>query len=298
MILSMTGFGAAEVENDDYKVHVEIKSVNQRFLETNFFMPRILFAAEDSLRRTVKKYAARGKFDARIALSDKRRRNISVKVNKDLAIAYHNALNEVSDALRLPRVTDVAQIAAYPEVFAAEEEFNLPGAEEVLLPAFARAMENLCAMRRAEGKNIYEDFAARLDTLKKLTEELKGYSPVIVEQYRERLKKILAEFLPQDAAEELKEASQTRIVQEVAIYADKVNFDEEIVRLNSHFDQFSAIMEGSDEPVGRKLEFLLQEMNREVNTVGSKANNFAAATLVAEIKNELEKLREQVQNIE
>ena len=292
MLRSMTGFGAAETENESYKVHVEVKSVNQRFLDLAFHMPRLLNVWEDELRNRIKEKAARGKMDVYVTLVDKREMEACVRVNHGLAKGYHGALNEISDLLHLPRNGDVTAIAAYPDVLVMEERTSLEGCEEVLFPALEQALESLDAMRQREGMNIQQDFQQRLAELESMVDKVSALAPEIVEAYRQRLQKMMAELLAD------KDFDETRIIQETAIYADKVNYTEEIVRLKSHFQQFRQMVAAAEGPVGRKLDFLIQEMNREANTIGSKANNAAAAQIVVDIKSEIEKLREQVQNIE
>ncbi len=292
MLRSMTGFGAAETENESYKVHVEVKSVNQRFLDLAFHMPRLLNVWEDELRNRIKEKAARGKMDVYVTLVDKREMEACVRVNHGLAKGYHGALNEISDLLHLPRNGDVTAIAAYPDVLVMEERTSLEGGEEVLFPALEQALESLDAMRQREGMNIQQDFQQRLAELESMVDKVSALAPEIVEAYRQRLQKMMAELLAD------KDFDETRIIQETALYADKVNYTEEIVRLKSHFQQFRQMVAAAEGPVGRKLDFLIQEMNREANTIGSKANNAAAAQIVVDIKSEIEKLREQVQNIE
>ncbi len=292
MLKSMTGFGSGDRENESYRVHVEIRAVNQRFLELAFRMPRSLFPWEEDMRKSIKKKAARGKLDVQIILDDRREQAASIRVNRGLALAYQKALNELGEVLRMPRSDDISSIASYPDILNVEENRSLEGVEEVLLPALEDALTGLDTMRCREGKNLAEDFSRRLELLEQLVDEVEKLAPDIVADYRKRIKKTIAELL---TAEEIDE---TRIIQETAVYADRVNFTEEIVRLRSHVDQFRSIVEQSGEPVGRKLDFLIQEMNREANTIGSKANQANAARIVVEMKSEIEKLREQVQNIE
>jgi len=225
-------------------------------------------------------------------MTDKREAASCIRVNLSLAKSYHEAINEMSDFLRLPRNDDIKAIAAYPDVLMVEESSSLEGCDEVLFLAVERAMEGLDAMRRQEGQNIHRDFLERMKELESMVQKVSSLAPEIVGNYRRRLQKMMEELLAD------KEFDETRILQEVAVYADKVNYTEEIVRLESHFRQFRKMIEEDDGPMGRKLDFLIQEMNREANTIGSKANNAAAAQFVVDIKGEIEKLREQVQNIE
>ncbi len=291
MLRSMTGFGAGTVENDDYRVQCEVRSVNQRYLEPTFHMGKQLFPWENEMRKILKEYLSRGKVDLFITYLDKREHDVVVHVNHGLARAYHEALNEISDTLRLARPDDVATIAAYPDVLQLEDNSSLADMKPLLLQALREALQALVSMREREGANIAQDFIQRLTTLQADTEKLKALAPEIVTAYRERLQKSLAEVLAEE------DIDQTRLIQEVAIYSDHVNYTEEVVRLGSHFEQFRSLLEGT-EPVGRRLDFLIQEMNREVNTIGSKANSTTAAQLVVDMKSEIEKLREQIQNIE
>ncbi len=292
MIKSMTGFGAGDCENQDFKVHVEIKAVNQRYLETNYHMPYSLNMFENSLTKTIKEYASRGKLDINIRFQDLRDKSVNIAVDKGLVEAYGKALQDIQCQLQLTSPITASQIAAYPDVLKiAEENQDLEAAEPVFLTAVREALENFVAMRTAEGKNIQEDLLSRINTLESFVGELEKLAPEIVASYKQRLETLLEEYLAKENIEE------NRIIQEVALFTDKVNYTEETVRLRSHFTQFRSIIT-SDEPVGRKLDFLIQEMNREINTVASKANSSGAAQFVVDVKSEIEKIREQIQNIE
>ncbi len=292
MLKSMTGFGAAAIETEDYKVSVEVKAVNQRFLEINFHMGRQLSQWEDALRKCIKGVAARGKLDVYVSFADKRESQAHIRVNKGLVLAYQQALNEMSDALHLARPDDVQAFAAFPDVLEIESDSDISGMKPLLLQAMEQALANFDAMRAAEGSNIEADFAARLKKLLSMRAKVSELAPGIVQAYRDHLQQTVAEALQSQTFDE------TRLIQETAIYADRVDITEELVRLGSHFQQFQQIVAQSAEPVGRKLDFLIQEINRETNTIGSKANSTEAAQLVVDMKSEIEKLREQVQNIE
>lgn len=292
MIKSMTGFGAGDCENQDFKVHVEIKAVNQRYLETNYHMPYSLNMFENALTKTIKEYASRGKLDVNIRFQDLRDKAVNIAVDKGLVEAYGKALQEIQMQLQLTAPITASQIAAYPDVLKiAEENQDLEAAEPVLMSAVKEALDNFVAMRTTEGRNIQADLLARIDTLEGFVGELEKLAPEIVASYKQRLENLLEEYLAKENIEE------SRIIQEVALFTDKVNYTEETVRLRSHFAQFRSIIT-SDEPVGRKLDFLIQEMNREINTVASKANSSGAAQFVVDVKSEIEKIREQIQNIE
>lgn len=292
MIKSMTGFGAGDAETADFKVHIEVKAVNQRFLETNYHMPYSMNMFENQLTKKIKEYASRGKLDINIRFQDLRDKAVTVKVDKGLVAAYGQALQEISSQLELSAPVTAAQIASYPDVLKLNEEnADLEAAQPVLMQAMEQALESFVAMREAEGQNIQRDLLARIATLENFVGELEKLAPEIVAAYRQRLENLLREYLAKEDIE------KSRIIQEVALFTDKVNYTEETVRLRSHFDQFRQIITAG-EPVGRKLDFLIQEMNREINTVASKANSAGAAQFVVDVKSEIEKIREQIQNIE
>ena len=292
MIKSMTGFGAGDCENQDFKVHVELKTVNQRYLETNFHMPYSLNMFENQLTKKIKEYLSRGKLDINVRFQDLRDKAVTISVDMGLVDAYGKALDEINDRLGLGGRPAAAQIASYPDVLKLNEEnADLEAAQPVLMQAMEQALESFVAMREAEGQNIQRDLLARIGTLENFVGELEKLAPEIVAAYRQRLENLLREYLAKEDIEE------SRIIQEVALFTDKVNYTEETVRLRSHFDQFRQIITAG-EPVGRKLDFLIQEMNREINTVASKANSAGAAQFVVDVKSEIEKIREQIQNIE
>ena len=292
MIKSMTGFGAGDAETADFKVHIEVKAVNQRFLETNYHMPYSMNMFENQLTKKIKEYVSRGKLDINIRFQDLRDKAVTVKVDKGLVAAYGQALQEISSQLELSAPVTAAQIASYPDVLKLNEEnADLEAAQPILMQAMEQALESFVAMREAEGQNIQRDLLARIGTLENFVGELEKLAPEIVAAYRQRFENLLREYLAKEDIEE------SRIIQEVALFTDKVNYTEETVRLRSHFDQFRQIITAG-EPVGRKLDFLIQEMNREINTVASKANSAGAAQFVVDVKSEIEKIREQIQNIE
>ncbi|MCR5439725.1 MAG: YicC family protein [Selenomonas sp.] len=292
MLKSMTGFGAAVAETEDYKISVELKAVNQRFLEINFHMGRPLNAWEDALRKGIKEVVARGKMDVFINYVDKRENQTEIRVDKGLVLAYQQALNNMSDMLHVARPDDVQVFAGFPDVLKVDTSANLEGMKPVLLQAIQESLQAFDKMRATEGENIRKDFLARIEKLEGMRQRIREIAPSIVSAYREHLRQTIAQALESQTFDE------TRLIQETAIYADRVDITEELVRLESHFGQFRQIVETAAEPVGRKLDFLIQEINRETNTIGSKANSTEAAQLVVDMKSEIEKLREQVQNIE
>ena len=287
---SMTGYGAGTAETADYRVVVEMKAVNQRFLEIAPHMPRAFGAWEGDLRELIRTRVARGKLDVYVSFEDRSEKRYAVHVNEGLARAYYAALGRVARAVDAPLSDGVRMTAAYEGVITISEDADLSGARTVFLDAAARALEALDVMRLAEGAHIVRDFEKRLARLEEQREEVKRHAPQIVADYRAHLTEVLAEFRTVTPDE-------TRIMQETALYADRVNVTEELVRLASHFAQFRTIL-AEEEPVGRRLDFLLQEINRETNTIGSKVNSAAIQQVVVAMKNEVEKLREQVQNLE
>ena len=287
---SMTGYGAGTAETADYRVVVEMKAVNQRFLEIAPHMPRAFGAWEGDLRDLIRTRVARGKLDVYVSFEDRSEKRYAVHVNEGLARAYYAALGRVAHALDAPLSDGVRMTAAYEGVITISEDADLSGARSVFLDAAARALDALDVMRLAEGAHIVRDFEKRLARLEEQREEVKRHAPQITADYRAHLTAVLAEFRTVTPDE-------TRIMQEAALYADRVNVTEELVRLASHFAQFRTIL-AEEEPVGRRLDFLLQEINRETNTIGSKVNSAAIQQVVVAMKNEVEKLREQVQNLE
>ncbi|MBO6304610.1 MAG: YicC family protein [Selenomonadaceae bacterium] len=290
MIRSMTGFGAADAEDENFRVTVEIRAVNQRFLDLTFRMPRGFFHYEEEMTRRIKEKLTRGKVEISINFQDFRENAAALRVDMPLVKAYYNALNEISNALNLPKTESATQIAAYPGVLIADEA-SLDGVENILYKALSDALESLDSMRLREGGRIEKDFLIRVDELQKMVNSAQELEKIVVDAHRERLKSTVKEMLGDIPYDE------GRLLQEVAIYADKVNYTEEIVRLKSHIHQFKNLLE-TNEPCGRKLDFLIQEMNREANTIGSKGNNKEVSRLVVDMKAEIEKFREQAQNIE
>lgn len=286
----MTGFGAADAEDENFRVTVEIRAVNQRFLDLTFRMPRGFFHYEEEMTRRIKEKLTRGKVEISINFQDFRENAAALRVDMPLVKAYYNALNEISNALNLPKTESATQIAAYPGALIADEA-SLDGVENILYKALSDALESLDSMRLREGGRIEKDFLIRVDELQKMVNSAQELEKIVVDAHRERLKSTVKEMLGDIPYDE------GRLLQEVAIYADKVNYTEEIVRLKSHIHQFKNLLE-TNEPCGRKLDFLIQEMNREANTIGSKGNNKEVSRLVVDMKAEIEKFREQAQNIE
>ncbi|WP_312203132.1 YicC/YloC family endoribonuclease [Anaerospora hongkongensis] len=294
MLKSMTGFGRGEFLDAKQRIIVEVKAVNHRYNEIVIRMPKQLGSLEDRIRRTVAGSLARGRIDVYITLDDYSQKQRIVRVDKELAMAYHSALEELGSLLNTPLSNNVYHIAKYPDVLKVEEV-----TEDVELiwvklnQAVDQAVANLLGMRLAEGEAIQTDLLSRVEKLTGLIEQIELRAPEILAEYRNKLFARMRELVTSVGIE----PDEGRLLQETAIFADRTNFTEEIVRFKSHMSQLRAALL-SGEAVGRKLDFIIQEINRETNTIGSKANDLSVAGIVVEIKSEIEKVREQIQNIE
>ncbi len=300
MLRSMTGYGLGEYRDKDFSFVIEIKSVNHRYNEVAIRLPKFLNPLEDRIRKTILQIISRGRVDVFITASYTGNTNCQVNVDKELAKAYHNALKEVASALEgdnvnLSSQAELLYLAKCPDVITVAEG-NID--EEALWPhvesAINIALEHLAAMREAEGTNISADVKSRVGLIEEKLAVIEERAPLVVTEYQARLRERVDELL-KDYTE--KTIEPERLIQEVAIFADRVNITEEIVRLKSHIQQFREMLKG-DKPVGRKMDFLVQEFNREANTITSKSNDFTVTQKAVEIKGEIEKIREQIQNIE
>jgi len=299
VLKSMTGFGRGEYEDANFSITVEMKAVNHRYNEVSIRLPRFMNPVEDRIRKTILKTISRGRIDVFINADYTTSDNATLKVDKNLAAAYHKALLDIAEAigaekLNMNEAVEVMNIARFDDVINVKEGFfDVESVWPKIDAAVQQALSNLVAMREAEGGNIYGDFIYRADLIAEKLTQIEERSGMIVDEYQsrltERINNILAEYNVTVEPE--------RLLQEVAIFADRSSITEEIVRLKSHIKQFKAIL-ASDKPVGRKLDFLIQEFNREANTIASKANDYTLAQIVVEIKAEIEKIREQIQNIE
>lgn len=292
MTNSMTGFGRAEVSGDGYQFSVEMKSVNHRFSEIVIKMPRNLNMLEENIRKDIQDKVNRGRIEVYINVKETEEKKRLVKVDKGLTLSYDNSLKELAKILDTAYKTDIYRLVSLPEVLSVEdEEVEAKALWPVLQTAVQNALEELLRMRFKEGERLQQDLLKRIEVLRSYKKEIAERSYLVVAEYQEKLNERLKVLLSDT------EINEERMAMEVALFADRASIEEEIVRLESHFEQFENAML-SQEPVGRKLDFLLQEMNREVNTIGSKANDLVISRIVVESKSELEKIREQVQNIE
>lgn len=292
MIKSMTGFGRAEEMINGKKITAEIKAVNHRFSDYSIRMPRHLLALEDRVRKLAAEYITRGKIDIYISVENFDEADREIILNEALAKSYIDALYKLRDTFGLRDDISVGTASRYSEIFKTERV--AVDEEEIWLEisgVFKKALESFTAMREREGARIYEDLNARVEYMKTLADSVEKRAPQIVSDYEARLYEKIKETLGD------RNIDESRVLTEVAIFADKVAINEELIRLGSHFEEYGVILSG-DEPAGRRLDFLIQEINREINTIGSKANDMEVAKTVVELKAELEKLREQIQNIE
>lgn len=292
MIKSMTGFGRCEVAEGDRKITVEMKSVNHRYLDVNIKMPKKLNFFEASIRNELKNYIQRGKVDIFITYEDLSESNVCVKYNKDLAKEYVRYLYQMAEDFSLDNDIRVSTLSRYPEVLTMEEQTI--DEEELwlfLVKAVRGAAQSFVETRIKEGENIKEDLIAKLDAMLLHVDFIEARSPQIIAEYKQKLRDKVRELLEDTQIEE------SRLLTEVTLFADKVCVDEELVRLHSHIETTREnLLQGGS--VGRKLDFLAQEMNREANTILSKANDLEISNRAIELKTEIEKVREQIQNIE
>ena len=292
MVMSMTGFGRAEMSIGTRDIIVEIKSVNHRYFEFSCRTGRGYSFLEDKLKKYVGERVGRGKVDMYVSVTENDDASVEVELNKPLTSGYIAAMRELAARYQVADDTSVSALSRFSDIF----QIHRPPADEEAVFNDVRtvadaALEHFLAMRSAEGERLRDDILSRAESIISIVGEIEERSPITVREYRERLYQKLSEILSSNDIDE------QRILTEAAIFADKVAVDEETVRLRSHFEQMRGFFESSG-PIGRKLDFIVQEMNREANTIGSKVTDSALAHKVVDIKAELEKIREQVQNIE
>lgn len=292
MIKSMTGFGRCEITENDRKYTVEMKSVNHRYLDVNIKMPKKLNFFESAIRAELKNYISRGKVDVFITYEDFTENNTTIRYNKEVATEYLKYLKEMAEDFQLDNDIRVSTLSRYPEVFTMEEQTM--DEEELwkgLQKAIKGAAESFVQTRIAEGENLRNDLIQKLDNMLGMVDFISERSPQIISEYREKLLNKIQDLLGAVQVDE------NRLLTEVTIFADKVCVDEEIVRLRSHIETTKkTLLEGGS--IGRKLDFIAQEMNREANTTLSKSNDLEISNVAIELKTEIEKVREQIQNIE
>ncbi len=292
MIKSMTGFGREQGIIDGYEILVEIRSVNHRYFEFNSRIPRGFSYLDEKLKSFIGEKVSRGKVEATVTISKTEGAEAEIEVVKDIASGYVNALRKANETLCLKDDLSLSNITRFPDVFKIQK---IQDDEEVVWNAVRQmcsvALDKFIDMREVEGRKMYEDISSRLDFIEERTDEIEKILPQISENYKNRLYSKIKETLGD------RDIDEQRVLTEVAIFSDKIAVDEETVRLHSHISQFRELIDCC-EPVGRKLDFLVQELNREANTIGSKAQDLSVTKTVVDLKSEIEKIREQIQNIE
>jgi len=292
LLKSMTGFGRGEAYGESKKFTVELKSVNHRFCEVILRLPRNMVSLEDRARRLIQSRISRGRIDGYFSVEECSEQEPVVKVDKALAASYYKAMEELKVTLGLTDPVTIQHLINLPGLLVlAEPEEEVETWWPVISQAIEQALDSLMEMRLAEGKQLKMDLIRRLERIAEINGQIKARAPEVVTEYHERLLQRIREWLPDIPLD------QNRLAMEVAIFAERSNITEEVVRLASHISQFRELLEKGS-PVGRKLDFLIQEMNREINTIASKAPDIEISQMVVEVKSELEKMREQVQNIE
>lgn len=291
---SMTGYGRGECSLDNRRFVVEIKAVNHRYNDINIKLPRVMFPYEDKIKKLLQKEIFRGKVDVYVTFETFSKDDIKVKYNETLVASYYDALSQIKAKYCPEDKINISLLSKFPDVLSVENEIDTASEESSVFKGLASAVNDalisFIKMRSIEGENLKCDILKKLEGINETVTKIEKRAPFVAEDYKARLVNKLNEL------EEVK-ADEARILTEVTIFADKACIDEEITRLFSHIKQMKLILEESV-PVGRKLDFLVQEMNREVNTIGSKSNDIEITSYIVDAKSEIEKIREQIQNIE
>ena len=294
MIKSMTGFGRGEYSDGKRNVIAEIKTVNHRYADISVKMPKRYSFAEEKIKSLIKEKVKRGKAEVSIIVENLTEEDTTVKLNTLVAGQYVNNLKELKEAYGLTGEIDIKLVATMPDVLKAVPDVeNEDEAAAVIFEAVKMAVSNLDAMREVEGAKLADDLLMRGQLIRDIVKKIDARAPMVAREYTLKLQNRIKDLLGDQV-----DIPEDRILVEAAVLADKANITEELVRLDSHMNQLKTILTASSEPVGKKLDFLVQEMNRESNTIGSKANDMEITSLMLETKSEIEKIREQVQNIE
>lgn len=291
-LLSMTGYGNAKGSVEGQEITVELKSVNNRYLDCSVRLPRNFLFAEDTVKQAVSAGVSRGKVDVFVSAQASQDSGTVVSVNEELARGYRDAVARIAETLGLESGLNAFSLARFPDVLTVERrELDKDKAAAALSEITAKAVEEFNAMREREGERLRRDMLGKLETIEGLVSVVEERSPQTVKEYRERLEARLRDILADRSLDE------QRVITEAAIFADRTAVDEETVRLRSHIAQFRTMLEEGS-PIGRKMDFLVQEFNRESNTIGSKCSDASLAKVVVDLKSEIEKIREQLQNVE
>ena len=292
MIRSMTGYGKETLSTEGREYQVEIKSVNHRYLDINIKMPKTLSYLEETIKKEISQKIKRGKIDVFITYENNSQEGKNVKINKELAKIYINQLKELAQEEKISSNIEVTEIAKFPDILTIKIDEEDDKIKEEIIQVTQQATEKIIEMKNIEANKIEQDLLTRIEKIEKKIEEISKKSTGLIEEYVVKLEKRIKEILKTE------EIDKTRLAQEVVIYADKCSIEEEITRLKSHIYQFKNLIKDNNETIGKKLDFIIQEMNRETNTIGSKANSLEITNGVIDIKTELEDIREQIQNIE
>lgn len=292
MVLSMTGFGRGKAEDDSREINVELKTINHRYLDINLRMPRSMSALEDDTRKRIQQSVSRGRVEVYIGYKSKAQDQITVTVNEPVANAYIDAFRTLAEKFGIEEKPDLSILSGISDIFTiTEQEEDEDALRELLFSALDEAMQVLMQMREKEGRFLAEDIQERSVAISGMVDAIEKQSPSVVEDYRKKLEQRLKDLLKSTDLDE------ARFNTEVAYFADRSNITEEIIRLRSHIGQLQQTLKAGG-PIGRKLDFIVQEMNREANTIGSKSSDITITNQVVEIKSEIEKIREQIQNLE
>lgn len=292
MIRSMTGYGKEILNIEGREYLVEIKSVNHRYLDINIKIPRTLSYLEEVIKKEISEKIKRGKIDVFVTFENNSKEGRNIKINKELAKIYINQLKELAEEEKISSNIEVIDIAKFPDVLTIKIDEEDEQIKNEIIQTTKAATDKIIDMKSIEGQKIAQDLLTRIEKIENKIEEISKKSTGLIEEYVVKLEKRIKEILKTE------EVDKTRLAQEVVIYADKCSIEEEITRLKSHIYQFKNLIFDSNKTIGKKLDFIIQEMNRETNTIGSKANNLEITDGVIDIKTELEDIREQIQNIE
>ena len=292
MIRSMTGYGKSTLSVDGREYQMEIKSVNHRYLDISVKMPKTISYLEDTIKKQISEKIKRGKVDVFVTFENNSQEGRNIQINKELAKMYIKQLKELAEEEKILSNIEVMDIAKIPDILTVKADEDDEKIKEEIIQTTQEAVNKIIEMKSIEGSKIEQDLLARIYNIENKIEEISKKSTGLIEEYVVKLEKRIKEILKTE------EIDKSRLAQEVVIYADKCSVEEEITRLRSHIYQFKSLITDQNETIGKKLDFIIQEMNRETNTIGSKANNLEITNGVIDIKTELEDIREQVQNIE
>lgn len=293
MIRSMTGYGKQSLSIDGREYQIEIKSVNHRYLDINIKMPKTLSYLEDTIKKEISEKIKRGKIDVFITFENNSQEGKNIKINKELAKLYINQLKELAQEEKISSNIEVIEIAKFPDILTIKVDEEDEKIKQEIMQTTQEATNKIIEMKNIEGEKIAQDLLKRISNIENKIIEISEKSTGLIQEYVVKLEKRIQEILKTEKID------KSRLAQEVVIYADKCSIEEEITRLKSHIYQFKNLISNNEnETIGKKLDFIIQEMNRETNTIGSKANNLEITNGVIDIKTELEDIREQIQNIE